>query len=362
MLLCRLLDFRSANWHSLTSLELGLPMKRLCDLRAIIFAGLGIAILGALAMPGCQKHPANEVLIYCAVDQPYASKIFEDFEKQNGIHVSPLYDIESSKSVGLAGKLEAERDHPRAQVWWGSEAFLTTRLADEGILQAYDPPAARDIDAAYKDSHATWTGVGLRARVLAVGVPPPGFAITGLKDLLDPRLKGQITLSHPTAGATGAHLAALYAMWGPDKARQFLHQLHDNGVQLVGGNAEVADQVGAGSFILGLTDSDDVTNAAANGGKLTSVVPDQNGEGTLAMPTTVALVKGGQESAAAKKLVDFLVSRSTEQRLIDMKFARWSVRAGPEGIKAMKVDYRKASQLFPMAMREGTAILEGRAQ
>jgi iron(III) transport system substrate-binding protein len=313
------------------------------------------------ACVGCHdRDSASQVSVYCAVDEPYASKLFEEFTEQTGIIVTPLYDIESSKSVGLAGKLEAERDHPRADVWWGSEAFLTTRLADEQVLDRYDSPSAADIMPEFKDPSGMWAGVGVRARVLAIGQPPPGFEVRSLQDLLDPRLKGKIAISRPTAGATGAHLAALYVVWGPEKVTRFLRGLHDNEVALLGGNAEVADQVGAGSYLVGLTDSDDVTNAAANGGKLTSIVPDQDSEGTLAMPTSVALVKGSQHSAAARKLIDFLLSKKAEQRLIDLGFARWSVRAGPNNIKAIKLDYRAAAREFGRAVREGTALLEGR--
>src|SRR6185437_15968889 len=76
---------------------------------------------------GCNHGPEpEEIIVYCGVDEPYASKVFAEFEKQSGIHVAVQYDIESSKSVGLAGKLEAESAHPRADVWWGSEAFLST--------------------------------------------------------------------------------------------------------------------------------------------------------------------------------------------------------------------------------------------
>jgi ABC-type Fe3+ transport system substrate-binding protein len=71
------------------------------------------------------------------------------------------------------------------------------------------------------------------------------------------------------------------------------------------------------------------------------------------------MVKGSPHPAAAKKLIDFLLTKQTEQRLIDMGFARWSVRAGPHGIKAIDVDYRKAAGVFSQAMREGTAILDG---
>jgi iron(III) transport system substrate-binding protein len=310
---------------------------------------------------GCHPKEGNQLLVYCAVDDPPASEIFSEFEKQTGILIVPQYDIESSKSVGLAGKLEAEAQHPRADVWWGSEAFLSVRLANEGILEPYRSPAAADIPDQFKDANGMWTGVGLRARVMAVsGKSKPPFAITGLHDMLDPRLKDKITLSVPTAGATGAHIAMMYVVWGPDKARAFLRGLHDNGLRVVGGNAEVATEVGLGHFSLGITDSDDITNAIDSGGNLTMVVPDQDGEGTLAMPTTVGLVKGTRHEEAAKKLIDFLVSRQVERKLIDRKFARWSVRGGEGGsIKAIHVDYAAAAALYARAQQEADAIFRG---
>jgi iron(III) transport system substrate-binding protein len=327
--------------------------------RSLLIAGALTAMFIAGASGCNQRQSQDTVTIYCAVDEPYASKLFEEFHQQTGINVAPLYDIESSKSVGLAGKLEAEADHPQADVWWGSEGFLTTRLADEGILDRYDSPAASDILPEFKDSQGYWTGVGLRARVLAVGEPAPPFPIKSLQDLLDPRLKGKIAISVPTAGATGAHVAALSLVWGESKTNDYFRKLYANGVQMLGGNAEVADQVGAGSYLVGLTDSDDVSNTIANGGKLTAVVPDQDGEGTLAMPTTVALVKGAHHDQAARKLIDFLLSKQAEQKLIDLQFAKWSVRGGTNGIKAMKIDYRAAGKLFAGSMRTNMAILQG---
>ena len=105
-------------------------------------------------------------------------------------------------------------------------------------------------------------------------------------DLADPRLKDKIASPSPPP-VQPARICPPSTSSGAEKTRAFLHKLHDNGVKLLGGNAEVADQVGAGYFDVGLTDSDDVTNVQAHGGKLTAVVPDQDGEGTLAMPTTV---------------------------------------------------------------------------
>ncbi len=326
-----------------------------------------IACLALLALfdAGCGRKPPEEVTIYCGVDEPYASKVFADFEAQTGTHVKAEYDVESSKSIGLAGRLEAEKDHPQADVWWSSEPFLSVRLQNAGVLTPYRPATAQDIPDAFKDADGFWTGTGLRARVLAVGAgsAQPPFPITSLADLADPRLKGKVTMARPTSGATVAHLATLYTVWGPDKAMAFLTKLHDNGINLVGGNAVVAEEVGKGTFCLGLTDTDDISDAQSNGGKLTMVVPDQGpqDDGTLAICTSVAMVNGTKHQEAARKLIDFLVSRQVEQKLLDVKFARWSVRpGGPESIKAIKVDYKAVAANAGRAEREGLALLEGR--
>ena len=322
-------------------------------------------LVAALLAAGCSRGADRPtVVVYCAVDQPYAEQVFRDFERETGVIVSPLYDIESSKSVGLAGRLEAERGNPQADVWWGSEAFLTARLAGAGVLAAYDSPSAKDIPAGYRDAEHRWAGVGLRARVIAVGEPPPPFAVKRLADLLDPRLKGKIAMARPTAGATGAHCTALYLLLGQERGDALFRGLHDNGVALVGGNAEVADQVGGGSFSVGLTDTDDVANTQANGGRESLVVPDQgDGEaGTLTMPTTVGLVAGGKHGDAGRRLVDYLESAAVERKLIELKFAKWSVRqdAAHGGVRAMAVDYAKAAQAYAAASRRATALLEGR--
>ena len=210
-----------------------------------------------------------------------------------------------------------------------------------------------------------WAGVGLRARVIAIGLPMPSFELKHISDLLDPRLKGKIAISRPTAGATGAHVAALYLSLGQDKADAFFKGLHDNDVTLLGGNAEVADQVGTGGFQVGITDSDDVTNTLANRGHLSMVVPDQDisDAGAVTMPTTVGLVAGNHNPESAKKLIDYLESRQTEQKLIDMGFAKWSVRdpQGKGGVKSMPIDYDAAAQVYATAGRRATALMEGRA-
>jgi iron(III) transport system substrate-binding protein len=314
-----------------------------------------------LLLSGCGQSDAPTVVLYTSVDQPYAAPIVRDFEQKTGIKVTLVTDAEATKSVGLAERVRAERANPQCDVFWSNEPFHTINLAKEGLLAAYESPAAADVPQQFKDPQGRWCSNALRARVIGVH---GGAAATRLEDLAKPELKDRVAMAKPTAGTTGGHVAALYVLWGDEKAKAYFRRLRENGMKLLGGNAKVAEAVGQGTVVAGLTDNDDVAAAKKNGGKIEGVLPDQGegGVGTLMVPTTVGLVARERTSdAAAQKLVDHLLSRDTEQKLIDAGFAGWSVRGlDAANVKAMAVNYAKVADVMPRATREATSILEGR--
>jgi len=336
---------------------------------------LGVAV--ALVAAGCDRGggtdgkvappPSNPVVLYTSVDEPYAKPLVEQFTKQTGIKVTLVTDAEASKSVGLAEKLRAEKDHPAADVWWSNECFLTINLAEEGVLAPYESPTAADVPDKFKDPGHRWAGSVLRVRTMVSAAPPASYTgqwtpPTRLRDLLRPDLKGQVALARPTAGTTGGHVAALYVLWGQPRAEEFFRGLRANGVALLGGNSVVAESIARGQPWAGVCDNDDAADAAANVGKLNATLPDQGeGEdGTLAMPCAVGLVTGGPNPAGAKRLIDFLLSRDADQKLIDAKFAWCSTRDAAGKGKFMDVDYRAVAKAMPAAIRSATAIMEGR--
>ena len=268
-----------------------------------------------------------------------------------------MTDTEANKSVGLAERLRAEAGRPRADVWWGNEPFHTVRLADEGLFAEHNWPA--DVLPQYRDSAGRWVGCGLRARVIAgdsQDVPATLDALAGAAG---------VALARPTAGTTAGHVAALYELWGDEKADAYFRSLRQGGVTLVAGNGPAAQFAAAGSGRVALTDNDDVANVNRNGdATLRAVLPDQadGGIGTLTIPTTVALVKKPRVSDAAVELADFLASPEAEQMLIDAEFALGSTRQSPEsgGIRAMDVDYAAVADRLIDAPRRALDLLEGR--
>jgi iron(III) transport system substrate-binding protein len=318
-----------------------------------------LCLLGSCDQATSSPAQAGRVVVYTAVDEPIARPILDEFAAQTGIELVIVTDAEASKTAGLAARLEAEKANPQADVWWGNEVFYTINLAEQGVLEAYSPPVAADIPRLFRDAQSRWHGVGLRARVIAAA---PGVEVDELSDLTDARLKGRIAMARPSAGTTGGHVAALYVLWGPDRARQFFRDMRANEVHVLGGNGQVAEQVARGALSAGLTDNDDVANARQNIGPVEPVLPDQQTTGTLMMPTTVGLVGGAPHPEAAKKLIDYLLSAQVEARLKQSGFCLAAVREAGQGgaVRAMEVEYAAVARIMPQAIREATSILEGR--
>jgi iron(III) transport system substrate-binding protein len=86
--------------------------------------------------------------------------------------------------------------------------------------------------------------------------------------------------------------------------------------------------------------------------------PDKDGMGTLLIPNTVALIKGGPNPEAGKKLIDFLLSKEVEQMLAFSDSGQIPLRDDvprPDhvprlaDVKTMPVDYEKvADHMEPM--------------
>ena len=332
---------------------------------------IAAACLAILLPAGCGRGPsgANQVVLYCSVDQTVARPVIAEFQRKTGITVIVQTDTEATKTTGLSERLEAEKDNPQADVWWGNEVFHTIRLADAGVLASYDSPSAGAIPPRYKDQASRWAGTALRVRVIARATGSEDATraageIDSILDLLQPALKGRICMARPIAGTTRGHIAALYTLWGPARMEQYLNGLKANDIKLLGGNSIVAEMVGRGPMWAGLTDNDDVDAAKREGGQIEMVLPDQQpgGIGTLTMPCTVALVAGARHPEAARKLIDYLLSAEVESKLLQAGFARYSVFAdeGAQDVRAMDVDYAKAAANLKPATELAEKVLSGR--
>lgn len=283
---------------------------------------------------------SGEVNIYTAVDQVHSEKIFKQFEKDTGIKVNPVYDIEANKTTGLTNKILSEIEHPVCDVFWNNEFAQTIELQRQGALAPYVSPVASDIPDAYKDKDGYWTAFGGRARTLLVNkdlvdvkdYPTSIFDLTSGKYEAD-----QIAIAYPMFGTTRTQAAAIYAALGAEKGREFFEMLKDSGVQVVDGNSVTKDMAAAGQVKIGYTDTDDAKEALEDGAHVEMCFTDQEegGIGNLITPNTASLIKGAPNEENAKIFIDYIISLDTEKKLIEMGFFDLSIRpdADVEGLK-----------------------------
>lgn len=316
-----------------------------------------LAILLAILVGACSDGPgtsAGEVVAYTSVDQVYAEPLFRRFEEKTGIRVRAAFDTEETKSTGMLNRLIAEGQNPRADLFWSGDPVRPFVLIGRGLVAQYAPANAVAIPATFKDAQGNWTGTAARARVLLVnrerlgGRPMPA----SVRHLADPRWKGEAAIANPLYGTTTMHAAALFATLGEDEARRFFEALKANDVRVAGSNGEVRRLVVAGEVTFGLTDTDDAHEAVKDGAPVAIVYPDQQGMGTLVMPTSVVLIRGGPNPDAARQLADFLVSSEAERMMAEAA-AHMPLHPGVttpanveriENIKAMQVDYGQVAE------------------
>lgn len=305
---------------------------------------------------------AQPIVLYTSVDEPIVRPLIDRFERQTGLQVKLVTDSEASKTSGLVAKLEAEKTHPRADVYWGNEISYTLNLAAAGVFASYDSPAAADIPLKWRGRDNLYTCVGLRARWLIFSTRPEAAPLVAkvkhLADLADPALKGKVGFCHPAFGTASGHVAALYTRMGVQRFSSLLHNLRANDLKLLGGNSVVAEQVAAGTLLAGVTDNDDVQNARAEGLKVDGLPLE--GEESLAIPTTVALVAGGPNTADGKRLIDFLVTEAVEKELIHARYTALSVRDPRPRQQDMPADYEKAAANLRTAVETALKILTDR--
>ncbi|HOW70600.1 MAG TPA: extracellular solute-binding protein [Phycisphaerae bacterium] len=275
-----------------------------------------ILAIGCLA--GCDSKPAApSIILYSSVDEPIALQVVDAFTKKTGIQVQLKLDTEAGKTTGLVRRIRAEKDRPRADVFWSSELFNTIKLAREGLLAEYRPPAA-DIPDRYRDPDGRWTAFASRARVLIFNTDrvkreeiPASW-----REVADDRWRGRLAVANPQFGTTGGQFAAMYVLWGEPVYIHYLQKL--KGIlsgPMLDGNATVARQVGSGNLAMGMTDTDDVYARQERREPVDLTYPDLGDGGTLLIPNSVGLITGAPHGGDGKKLVDFLASEETERIL-----------------------------------------------
>jgi iron(III) transport system substrate-binding protein len=265
-------------------------------------------------------------------DQVFSEPILTDFEKETGIKVRAVYDTEETKSTGTMNRLIAEKNNPQADVYWANEPVRAEVLRQQAIAAPYFSPNAEGISASFKDPNGYWTGFAARARVLIVNKNATAKPDSVLA-YSDPQWRGRAVMANPLFGTTTTQIAALFVLWGDERAQAFMNALRANGIKLSPSNGDSADLVARGEFAFSLVDTDDVVSRVRQQQPVELVYPDQgaDGIGCFLVPNAVVLIAGAPHPDTARKLIDYLLSKDVEAKLARSDAAQIPLHPGVEG-------------------------------
>ena len=319
---------------------------------------LGLIVVASMALGRNSHVSAGEqvVVVYVSEDQVFSEPILKDFERDTGITVKAVYDTEEAKSTGVMNRLLAEKTNPQADVYWANEPIRAEVLKQRGISAPYVSPSAQGIPEMFKDPEGYWTGFSARARVLVVRADVKDKP-TSILAYTDPRWKNQAVITNPLFGTTTDQVAALFTVWGEERAKAFMQGLKANGVRISTNNGESADFVASGEATFTLVDSDDGANRLAQGKPIEMIYPDQReGEiGCLLVPNAVLLIHGAPHPDHARKLIDYLLSKDTERKLAFAACAQIPLHPGVatpagvpriESLKLMQIHYAEVARVL----------------
>jgi len=281
---------------------------------------LVVVAVSLLPIWSCSR-PSGQVVAYCAQDQVYAEPIFRDFGKQTGIQVRPVFDSEAVKTVGLANRLLAERNHPQCDLFWGNEEMRTRQLAAAGVFRAKDG----------------WAAFGYRSRriVINTNLLSVAAAPRSLLELTNAAWQRKVAVAYPQFGTTATQFHALRQHWGDALWLAWCRGLAANKPFLVDGNSVVVKLVGTGQAVIGLTDSDDIAAGRREGFPIAAL--PMNAE-TLLIPNTAGITRDAPDPRGASRLMAWLQRPEVLQRLVK-EHALEGVSASEVRVPTLKVDW-----------------------
>jgi iron(III) transport system substrate-binding protein len=274
---------------------------------------VGAALTGfALAMAGTAAAQ-TKLTVYTALENEQLKPLKEAFEKASpGIEIVWVRD-----STGvITARFLAEKDNPRADVVWGLAASSLVLFAQQGLLEGYTPQGADMLKPAFVDSQKpmTWTGIDAYASVIVFNAKEgQAKKVTQPKewaDLTKPEYKGLIVMPNPASSGTGYLMVSAWLQSMGEKAGwEFMDKLHQNVANYTHSGSAPCVQAARGERVIGLCLDMRAASEKSKGAPIEIAVPKNNGWEIEAN----GLVKGTKNAAAAKKLLDWSVSKQAAQ-------------------------------------------------
>ncbi len=277
---------------------------------------------------------SDRVVAYTPFPDVTAHELAEAFTARTGIQVEQVLE----GTTRVFARLRAEKNHPRADVWYGGGGMIPfMTAARDDLLEPYRPRGheqmpVRQGNLIQRDE--AWRWVGLSMISLGLAYNPQKLAPADLPqswaDLAAPRWKGQIEIWDPAESGTAmlflesALLRAINAGHGEQAGWDYLVAFFGN-LKRYSREGPPAFAVARGQTLLGIHVENqylEFLEAQAGGGPVAEVQKNLRWYLPPDSPVIVegiALIKGGPNPQAGRRFIDFCLS-SEGQRIVNRYF------------------------------------------
>jgi len=278
---------------------------------------IAVCLVTFLAMAGVTPAAAEgRLVVYSSNDANLNRFVFDAFTRETGIPVDP---VEGGSGV-VFRRIASERERPLGDVVWGvSRALLTNNRA---LLAPYASKNKDVVPPEFRDPEDHWIGTNVHLIVILQNTKlvPADAGPKTWADLLDPKWKGQISVTDPAnSGSAFTNLTMLAQLWGGgDAGWAKVAQLLAN-TKVLNRSTLVFQGVGNGEFALGMSLEYAGLWWASNGAPMKVVYPQ---DGTVAQMEGVGIIKGGPDPEAAKAFVDYITRKDVREAILRFAFRR----------------------------------------
>lgn len=303
-----------------------------------------VSLLAVSVAPFASAAPKQKLMVYTSMKEVLIGEIRDAFVKK---YPNIQFDYYSAGAGKLMAKIAAERQAGRimTDVLWTSEIPDFYQLKSQGVLEKYVSPQAKYIVSPVKDPDGCFTParlgtLGIAYNTNKVKNPPKTW-----EDLLKPEFRGGFGIANPSlSGTSMVSVAMLVNNLGWD----YIEKLRGNGAKMGQGSGQVVDDTAMGDLKACIAVDYIAINKIQDGATMGFVYPDK----ILVIPSPVAIFKDTPNLAAAKKFVDFLLSKEGQTIIAksytlpirkDVPIAKGAGLVTPEEAvkRAFPLDYQK---------------------
>ncbi len=291
-----------------------------------------------------------QLVVYSSVDEENARKILNAFTDATGVQVQMVF-LSSGPALS---RIEAEKNRPQADVWFGAPSENHILAKDRGLTQAYVSANADALPADFKDPEGYWHAIytnplafGVRTDILAQrGVAVP----QSWADLTKPEYRGLVQMPSPQSSGTAYNaVLTLRSIFGEDQAFAYMRQLNPNVQTYTQSGTAPSGALGVGETAIAIQFTPGFLKLVDQGFPVQVVFPS---EGVGYEVAAMSILKGATHLAEARQLVDWMTSADGQQALATQKTyflpIRPDVTAGPgipslDSIKLVSFDPQYAA-------------------